>query len=221
MKGVKAILLASGAGERFGDPLPKQFHLLAGKPVYQIAVEKLLSSNLFEEIILVCHPDWIDRIETSVTVIPGGKTRRESSHLGLLAAGQSTEIVLIHDAVRPFVSTRILKENIEMTRKHGACDTCIPSADTLVETRDGKTLESIPDRAHFRRGQTPQTFKYPLILEAHQKATQEGATDDCQLVVSLGHPVHIIEGDERNLKVTSQLDFLVAEKLLEAAQSLF
>ena len=214
MKGVKAILLASGTGERFGDPLPKQFHLLAGKPVYQIAVEKLLSSNLFEEIILVCHPDWIDRIETSVTVIPGGKTRQKSSHLGLLAAGQSTEIVLIHDAVRPFVSTRILKENIEMAKKYGACDTCIPSADTLVETRDGTTLSQIPNRAHFRRGQTPQTFKYPLILEAHQKATQEGATDDCQLVLDLGHSIRIVEGDEQNIKITSSIDLIFAEAIL-------
>jgi len=215
MKGVKAIILASGTGERFGDPLPKQFHLLEGKPIYEHTVEKLLSSNIFEEIILVCHPDWMDRIELPVTVIPGGKTRQESSYSGLKAAGPQTEIVLIHDAVRPFVSMRILIENIEMARKHGACDTCIPSADTLIVTADGTTLSQIPSRAQFRRGQTPQTFSYPLILEAHEKANQTEATDDCQLVLHRGHLVHIVEGEAENIKITTQQDLEFAKMIQE------
>lgn len=220
MKGVKAILLASGSGERFEDPCPKQFHLLAGRALYLHTLERFIEADLFEEVLLVCHPDWIEKVKApGATVVPGGKTRQSSSHLGLLAAGEQTEIVVIHDIVRPFVSRRILKESVEMARLHGACDTCIPLADTIVCATGGRLIDAIPKRDHYYRGQTPQSFSYPLIRKAHAQAAGSLATDDCQLVLRLGHSVYMIEGDERNWKITTPFDLLLAEKCIEAGHT--
>lgn len=213
MKGVKAILLAAGSGERFGDPVPKQFHELGDKPLYRHSYDILTSSNLFEEIIVVCHPDWTQQLD--IPTVRGGTTRQESVYLGLVAAGADTEIVVIHDAVRPFVTHQILQANIEAARAYGACDTCIPSADTLVTTQNGQTITEIPDRSHMRRGQTPQSFQYPVILEAHHQATSTTATDDCQLVLNIDHPVHIIDGHDHNIKVTTPIDWELAKLLLQ------
>jgi 2-C-methyl-D-erythritol 4-phosphate cytidylyltransferase len=122
-------------------------------------------------------------------------------------------VVLIHDAVRPFVSTDILRENAELALKHGAVDTCIPSTDTLVHSTDQKRISSIPERSQYLRGQTPQSFSYPLIVEAHEKTTRSDVSDDCRLVLDLGHPVSIAKGSESNLKITSTLDLFIAEQL--------
>lgn len=218
MKGVKSILLMAGRGHRFGDELPKQFHPLASMPVYLWTLEQLTKSNLFEEILLVAPPEMVDEVEKTAPpaarVIAGGETRQASAYAGLLACGPETEIVLIHDAVRPFVSQRILEENIEIARSFGACDTCIPSADTLVYSPTGETIASIPERSDYLRGQTPQTFSYPLILEAHEKTLHLNATDDCQLVLELGHPVHIAAGSPENLKITTKTDLLLAEEMV-------
>ncbi len=217
MKRVKGILLMAGQGERFGDPIPKQFHLLNGKPLYQWTLERLENSKLFDEIILVCPPENVKEVQsaTTNTVIPGGSTRQESSYLGLIAAA-GADIVLIHDAVRPSVSERILRENIEKALLHRAVDTCIPSTDTIVYSPTGTTIETIPCRREYLRGQTPQTFSYNLILEAHRKTKTTNATDDCQLVLELKKKIYIVKGEEENGKITSLRDF----QLLAAASEL-
>ena len=225
MLNVKAILLLAGKGTRFNSALPKQFHAIGGKKIYLHTLDRLHESGLFEEIILVTAPEWVDEVsrETQgypVRVVAGGNSRQESSYLGLLACGSQTAYVLIHDAVRPFVSQRILEENLAACKAFGAADTCIPSADTLVYSQNGKTIEAIPHRAHFLRGQTPQSFAYPLILEAHMQARAKGlsATDDCALVLALGKPVHLLLGDESNIKITTDLDLYLAEQLFRRAQ---
>jgi ribitol-5-phosphate 2-dehydrogenase (NADP+) / D-ribitol-5-phosphate cytidylyltransferase len=216
-----AVLLMGGSGERFGSSLPKQFHRLAGKKIYQYTLQTFIDSSLFEEILLVSPQEWISQVReevpASIRVICGGSTRQESSYLGISACKKGTEIVLIHDAVRPFVSFKILKENIEKARLYKAVDTCIPSADTIVHSKDRSTISQIPSRAEYLRGQTPQTFSHPLILEAHLLAMEKGLTnisDDCRLVIEAGSSVHIVEGSEDNLKITSQLDLFLAEQIL-------
>lgn len=219
---IKALLLMGGSGARFGSSTPKQFHNLSGKRVYLHTLERFLHSKLFDEILLVAHPDWIAPIQDDlkhyanqpVRIVPGGTTRQESSRLGLQACGHTTQIVVIHDAVRPFVSQRILRENIESAATYGAADTCIPSADTIVHTFDQHKIATIPNRSELLRGQTPQSFTYPLILHAHRTTTHTASTDDCTLVLEQGHPVHIVEGDERNIKITTELDLTLAEQLL-------
>lgn len=217
MKGVKGILLMAGAGLRFEDPIPKQFHLLHGKKIYLWTLQVFLDSYLFEEIILATSQEKCEEVKQEVganaRVIPGGKTRQESSHLALKACGQGTEIVVIHDSVRPFVTEKILKQNIAGAQKFGAVDTCIPMTDTLVHAPDHKKIHTIPSRSEYYQGQTPQSFSYPLILEAHEKTKIRGATDDCQLVLDQGKAVHLVEGAKENFKITSQFDLKSASTI--------
>lgn len=219
-----AVLLMGGIGTRFGSEKPKQFHKLSGKPIYVHTMEKFLETPYFAEMILVVPSEWMDEVDLSslsaafpIRCIAGGATRQESSYLGLLACDSTTEFVVIHDAVRPFVSKKILLENLLQVQVHHAVDTCIPSTDTLVYSPDGEEIQQIPQRREFQRGQTPQSFSYPLILQAHawaRKQKLENSTDDCSLVLHLGHPVHIVQGEEKNLKITTELDLFLAEQLL-------
>ena len=211
-KRIGAVLLMGGSGSRFGGGVPKQFLMLGGKKVYCHALDTFTASGLFDEIVLVCHPDWMDLPQKGVVI--AGKTRQESSHKGLKGFKLRPDIVLIHDAVRPFVTERILRENIEGAICFGAVDTCISSADTLIHAPSGKTIASIPNRQEYLRGQTPQTFRMDWILEAHERASSlENASDDCQLVLRMGKPVHVVLGDEKNIKITTEFDLLIAEQI--------
>jgi 2-C-methyl-D-erythritol 4-phosphate cytidylyltransferase len=217
---IGALLLMAGEGLRFGGETPKQFLMLAGKPVYQHTLEVFVRSGLFEKILLVCHPDWMERVREAtkgwpqVGVVAGGASRQESSYQGVLAL-EGCEAVVIHDAVRPFVTEEILRENVEGALRWGAVDTCIPSADTLVYAPGSKAIEAIPKRADFMRGQTPQSFRWDWIVKAHEAAIEKRftATDDCRLVMELGHKIHVVFGDEANLKITTELDLFIAEQL--------
>jgi len=216
-KRIAAILLMGGEGRRFGSSLPKQFHLLGGKKVFDHALDAFVATGLFDEILLVCHKDWMPR-EGVARVVEGGNTRQESSYRGLKSFAVRPDIVLIHDGVRPFVTERILRENVRDAVAYGAVDTCIPSADTLVHAPGREVIASIPKREEFLRGQTPQTFQIDWILEAHEKAREDGienASDDCGLVLRLGKPVRVVLGEERNLKITSELDLFLAEQILQ------
>lgn len=215
-KRIGAILLMAGEGSRFGGGIPKQFRLLGGKKVYSYALDACESLGIFDDIIPVCHANWM--IEGAVR---GGATRQLSSYAGLKAFALKPDIVLIHDAVRPFVTQEILRENISKAIEYGAVDTCIPSADTLVHAPENKIIASIPNRSEYLRGQTPQTFRFDWIFEAHLKALAEGienASDDCQLILGLGKPIYVVFGSEKNLKITSELDLFIAEFLLSQAQ---
>ena len=217
---ISAILLMAGEGKRFGADVPKQFLRLAGKPIYLHTLETFLNSNLFCHIILVVNRNFLEQIKKdtanypNVKVVAGGATRQESSYFGLLAL-QDADIVVIHDAVRPFVSKKILEDNIQAATAFGAVDTCIPSADTIVQSTDLRTIKQIPPRHEYLRGQTPQSFRRDLIQEAHERARQETfcATDDCSLIARLGIPLAIVFGEEYNIKITTELDLFLAEQL--------
>jgi ribitol-5-phosphate 2-dehydrogenase (NADP+) / D-ribitol-5-phosphate cytidylyltransferase len=222
---ITGIILAAGEGRRFGDRLPKQFHLLSGKKLYLYTLEVFLKLHEFQEIILVAPLLWHESIlqdlksyqNRSIKLVAGGVTRQQSSYLGLKACSPHTSHVVIHDAVRPFVSESIIRENIRLAVEHGACDTCMPSYDTIVHSHDQCTIQTIPPRHEYLRGQTPQSFRYSLLLEAHEEAVGQGcseATDDCQLVMRMHHPIKIALGSDENIKITTQLDLLLAEQLL-------
>ena len=218
-KRIGGVLLMGGSGERFGSALPKQFHHLSGKPIYQHTLQAFLQSGFFDEIVLSCPKGWLEEVDkpfltSIVRIVEGGSTRQESSYRGLLGFSTPPEYVVIHDAVRPFVSQEILAGNLRCVLESDAVNTCIPSADTLVYAPNGTKIESIPKREEFLRGQTPQSFSYPLILKAHQNTKRENCTDDCLLVRDLGYPIAVVRGEERNLKITSELDLFIAEQLL-------
>ena len=149
-------------------------------------------------------------------IVEGGSTRQASSYCGLLACNTNTDIVIIHDAVRPFVSKMIISENIEKAIKYKAVNTCIDTSDTIVQSLNRKKIEKIPKRETLLRGQTPQTFDYNVIVNAHKQAITDNildSTDDCSLALKRGIAVHIVKGDEYNIKITNKLDLFIAEQL--------
>ena len=224
---IGAIVLMGGTGSRFGGDVPKQFVLLGDRRVYLHTLEAFKKIAFFDEILLVCHPGWIDTVADEVLgakVVAGGKTRQESSYLGLQGFSSIPDIVCIHDAVRPFVSEKIIQENIAQAILHGAVDTCIPSADTLVYAPGGVKIVGIPKREEYLRGQTPQTFRFDLIWDAHQTAIKDGivnSSDDCSLVLRRGHSVYVVTGSESNLKITTEYDLWTAQaKIFKPYQTL-
>ncbi len=216
---LSAIILIGGDGERFNNSLPKQFHNLSGKKIYLHTFEKFQNLKCFDEIILVCHKNYLEMVQKDLPgfkVVEGGKNRQESSYRGLLACS-NTDIVCIHDGVRPFVSEKIILKNIEAALSFGAVDTCIETYDTIVESLSKNEITSIPKRSSLLRGQTPQTFQYEIIKKSHENALKKGLeniSDDCSLALFAGYKVHIVLGDEHNIKITSQLDLFIAEQLL-------
>ncbi len=214
---IGAILLMAGSGNRFGSEIPKQFLLLGEKRVYLHTLDALWNAQIFDEIILVTHPNWIQSTLLEVpygTVVTGGSTRQQSSYIGLQSFSQKIDIVLVHDAVRPFVSRDILINNVEQAILHGAVDTCIPSADTLVFAPLKTKIDHIPNRSQFQRGQTPQTFLYQWLKEAHENTLLNNASDDCTLVIERGKTIQIVQGDDRNFKITTKFDIILAEFIL-------
>ncbi|MBN2479525.1 MAG: D-ribitol-5-phosphate cytidylyltransferase [Parachlamydiales bacterium] len=219
-KKISAILLLSGSGNRFDSDLPKQFHNLSGKNVYLHTLNVFYKTKVFDEIILVCLKDFIEQVKKqtsnykNIKVIPGGQTRQESSYLGLLNC-EKTDYVVIHDAVRPFISEKIIFDNIEAVIKYKAVDTCIKSFDTLVQIDENRAIENIPNRNFILRGQTPQSFEFSLILNAHKDAIKQNisnATDDCQLLLNKTK-IYVVDGCENNIKITTKLDLFLAEQL--------
>lgn len=217
---ITAIILMGGKGERFESLLPKQFHLLSGKELYLHTLENFQNMKIFDEIIIAANKDHIKKIRKDIKnlkikVIEGGETRQLSSYKALLSC-KYREIVVIHDAVRPFISSEIILKNIKKAIKYGACNTCIKTFDTIVQSKNNLKIDKIPKRETLLRGQTPQTFKYEIILKAHKKAilkNLKNASDDCSLVIDSGQKVYIEKGDEFNIKVTTPLDLFIAEKI--------
>lgn len=189
--------------------------------------------NEISEIIIVTLSGYIEKVWELVNryqlskvkkVVIGGNTRQESSKIGIDCCGEDTNYVLIHDAVRPFISVEILKNVIKAVKKYKAVDTVIPSADTIVEVDHEGFIKQIPNRASLRRGQTPQAFDYELIQKAHIKALEDGitnSTDDCFLVLRLGHSVFTVKGSEENIKITFPIDLHIADKLFQLKTASF
>ena len=223
---VKAILVMGGRGHRFGSSTPKQFHLLSGKPVYLYALETLRTSLAFSAIIIVCPEDWkeavskeIAKFQDSIQIVKGGSTRQHSTYLGLQQACPC-DYVLIHDAARPLLTHEIINKNIASVLQHKAINTICPVSDTIVHLDPTmQCIQNIPNRAFCFQGQTPQTFAYSLIINAHNHALRSkvfNASDDCQLVLGIGHPVYTVNGSEKNIKITNTVDLYIAEHLLRA-----
>jgi len=216
------VLLMGGSGERCGGVIPKQFALIQNIPVYLHTLNALCKSALFDEIVLVSHPEWVDKVRLEVPhaiVVKGGETRQESSFLGLKGFLDPPDIVMMHDAVRPFVSEKIIHDNLQEAILHGAVDTCIASVDTLVHSPCGEKISSIPKRKEFLRGQTPQTFHFKKLFQAHEaawRAQVKDVSDDCQLLLSSGSPVRIVYGCERNFKITTGFDLVISGYIINS-----
>ncbi|MBC8456039.1 2-C-methyl-D-erythritol 4-phosphate cytidylyltransferase [bacterium] len=214
---IVAILLASGIGTRFGSGTPKQFlKLSSGKMVLDYSVEMFSNISGIEKIIIVAHPNWVEKILktfTNVTVISGGKTRRESVKNGLLACPKNTKKVLIHDTARPFVSSEIIRNCIRALEKNRAVTTAVQVADTIVKITGNEIVE-MPNRENLRAEQTPQGFDFQTIWNAHKKFHGE-TTDDIRMVMELGEKPIVIAGEWRNFKITKKEDIATANQIVE------
>lgn len=219
-----AIILAGGKGSRMGIDLPKQFLSLCYKPVIAHSIEAFNSHPLIDGVLVVCNPDYIELMKEIVKkynldkvfdVIGGGKTRQESSLIGLLRVEDEfspDDIVVIHDAARPLVSERIISDNLSLASEFGACVTAIPMQDSVLVTKNGKEVSSYADRSELMAVQTPQSFVLGKILRAYQNAPEGlNATDDSSVAFKMGIEVKIAEGEKRNIKITTGEDMELAK----------
>lgn len=231
-----AVILSGGSGSRFGGSLPKQFTKLAGKAVIEYTIDIFENSPCIDEILVVsqvnhAHRTWEiiknNKWKKVTKVITGGKERFDSTYSALQALKEYDETckILFHDAVRPLVTEKIILNCVKSLDNFDAVDVVIPSADTLVEVYDDGCISNIPNRSNMRRGQTPQAFKLGVIRLAYNKAIAAQKfqfTCDCGVVrAMIPHTrVATVEGDERNIKVTHPVDLFVAEKYLQAANTI-
>ncbi|WP_329168113.1 bifunctional cytidylyltransferase/SDR family oxidoreductase [Streptomyces sp. NBC_01387] len=237
-----AVVLAGGTGERVGLSIPKQLLKIAGKSILEHTLWAFENAPDVDDVLVMMAPDHTAAAERIVAraglrkvvkVVAGGATRSATTRLAIEAAGALPTAgedcnLLLHDAVRPLVSQRVIKECVGALDRYRAVDVAIPSSDTVVVTRthggDGEFVTAIPDRSRLRRGQTPQGFRLSTIRRAHELAAADPAfhaTDDCAVVLTYlpDVPVHVVRGDESNTKVTDPVDVFIADKLFQLATS--
>jgi len=232
---VFAVIVAGGIGSRMQNAgMPKQFMELCGKPIIIHTVERFLHSKRVDKIYIGVHPEWIDYTaellekycgssETAV-LVPGGADRNGTvfNVIDRIDAdfGVSEEhIVLTHDAVRPFITQKIIDENIDAAIKYGAAGTAYNSIDTIVVSEDSEFITSVPERRKMYNVQTPQSFKINLLRELFESLDEEEKktlTDACRICTVRNQPVYIVDGDISNIKITTPTDFKFAEAIAES-----
>lgn len=230
---VFGVILAGGIGSRMGNvEKPKQYLTIGDRPIIIHTLEKFYANPDFEKVIVLCPAQWIGHTkdlikkyvpeEGRVVVLEGGDTRNETIMNSLRYIEENyglddDTIIVTHDSVRPFVTHRMLEENIRYAKEYGACDTVIPATDTIVECLDGKIISSVPDRAVMYQGQTPQSFKAKKLKELYLGLTEEEKailTDAAKIFVIKGEKVHLVEGEVFNIKITYPYDLKVAETMI-------
>lgn len=228
------VILAGGIGSRMGSiEKPKQYLSIGEKPVIIHTVEKFRLMKEFDEVLVLCPADWTEYTDeliskyipdrTAIKVLAGGETRNETlmnaiRYIDECGKLEEETIIVTHDAVRPFVTLRILRENIEAMKQCDACDTVIPATDTIVESLDHEEISVIPDRKFLYQGQTPQTFKAKKLKKLYESLTEEEKnilTDAAKIFVMKGESVKLIRGETFNIKITYPYDLTVAEALIK------
>ncbi|THJ23534.1 MAG: 2-C-methyl-D-erythritol 4-phosphate cytidylyltransferase [Nitrospira sp. CG24E] len=228
---VVALVPAAGRGLRMGGSVPKQFLSIGGEPLIVQSLRVLQAASVIDQVVLAVPSADIDYCEreivarhrfTKVTrVVAGGAERQDSVRCALAQIPSDTEIVLIHDAVRPFVTQRMVEEVVAAARKEGAAIIALPMRDTVKQVRKDGMIERTVDRSPLWLAQTPQAFRRDWIETAHRKGQIEGvqATDDSFLVEWLGHSVAVVEGSGENIKVTRPEDMVIGEAILAARKA--
>lgn len=229
-------ILAGGSGTRMGNTdMPKQFLMLGEKPIIIHTIEQFLINPKFNKIIVCCPREWIsyakdllnkyeidkDRVE----LVAGGDSRNETIMNGCKYIEEKyglndDDLIVTHDAVRPFVNQRILDDNIKALKKYSAVDTVIPATDTIVYSKDGKVISEIPVRSECFQGQTPQSFKIKKLMEMYESLTKkekEILTDACKIFAIKNEQVGLVFGEVYNIKITMQYDLKIANAILMGA----
>lgn len=233
---IYAGILAGGQGTRMGNvPMPKQFLLLNEKPILVHTIEKFILNETFTYIIIATPKEWINYTNDilkrynidlpRVLVIEGGKERNDTimNIISLIEEKdglKNDDILVTHDAVRPFLTHRIIEENIEMGLKYGAVDTVIDAIDTIVVSEDGNYIKDIPRRETMYQGQTPQTFNIKQLKDLYAELSNEEKeilTDACKIFSIKNKKVKLVKGEMFNIKVTIPYDLQVANSIIQGS----
>ncbi|MBQ8828405.1 MAG: 2-C-methyl-D-erythritol 4-phosphate cytidylyltransferase [Clostridia bacterium] len=231
---VFAAIVAGGIGSRMNvADMPKQFLNLGDRPIIIHTIQKFLLSKRIDRVYIGVHPDWTDYMSellekyfgdsNACVTVPGGADRSETlfnviDRIESDYGESDSNVVLTHDAVRPFVSLRIIEENIDAVLKHGAANTVIQSIDTVMVSSDGEFITSVPERKHMYQSQTPQSFNIALLRKMYQSLSEEEKgtlTDACRICTVRNYPIYIVEGETVNLKITTPTDYKLAQVILD------
>jgi len=220
---VGAIIPAAGRGKRIGASVPKQFLEIQGRPLLHHTLMVFASCKLIDYVVLVMPradmdemgEDWLNKYEIVRKVVVGGEQRQDSVYNGFSSLEEGTDIVVVHDGVRPFTTPQMIIATVEAAQQHGAAITAIPVSDTVKQAADGFVIQTV-SRDGLWRVQTPQAFQYGLLQQAFKKAKKDSyyGTDEGSLVEYLGERVKIVPGSELNIKITRKEDLVLGESLL-------
>lgn len=214
-----AIIVAAGTGSRFRSETPKQFLELAGKPVVVHAIERFAAAPSVDAIVVVVTSENVPRlgglsVAKPIRIVTGGATRAESVSNGVSSVEDDGILVAVHDGSRPFVSVDEIERTIAKARDVGAACLVSPVTDT-IKTISGDEISGTLDRERLRRALTPQVFRIEILRQAFEEGDlSDSVTDECYLVEKLGHPIAIVEGSSRNIKITYPEDLALANALL-------
>lgn len=229
---IYAMILAGGNGTRMKSDLPKQFLLLNNKPIIIYSLEHFLLNKSIDKIIICCPNGWTNYTEDiiknyidntlAIDIIEGGKSRSETLMNGCNFISEkygikSDDIIITHDAVRPFINQRIINENIKYTKKYGVVSTVIKASDTIFESNDSNTISNIPIRDKLYHAQTPQSFNLKKLMSVYQSLTDNelnSLTDGCKAFFLRNQPIYLIDGEPSNIKITTPFDLILAENIL-------
>lgn len=221
------IIVAAGSGKRMKSAVAKQYIELKGRTILSYTVETFEKSDNIDEIILVTSQEAIDFVTKNIVnkyqftkvkaVVAGGAERQDSVYNGLKKVSKDTDVVLIHDGVRPFVNDSYITKLESIAMEFGACVLGAPVKDTIKICDSEGCIVDTPNRSTLWLAQTPQCFKYDVIINAYEKAYKEGytGTDDSVLVEKTGVKVKMVEGDYNNIKITTPEDLYIGEVILE------
>jgi 2-C-methyl-D-erythritol 4-phosphate cytidylyltransferase/2-C-methyl-D-erythritol 2,4-cyclodiphosphate synthase len=218
---VTAIIAAGGRGVRLGGARPKQFLTLGGRPILQRSVDAFVSSDRIAEIVVALPPDlaatmpdYLRHSRKPMQVVDGGERRQDSVANAFARVSRAADVVVIHDAARPLVSSALISRTVDAAATYGAAIAALPVTDTVKRSdADRFIVETIP-RSEVFLAQTPQAFRVDVLRAALAQAQAGEATDEAMLAERAGHRVHLVEGDPRNLKITTAEDLATAERLV-------
>lgn len=224
---IVALIAAAGKGKRMNTRISKPFIPIFGNPILAYTIEKFEKCKLIDKVYLTVNSEEKELCSRNVIIkynfskvqelVDGGETRQDSVYNGLKALDKDTDIVVIHDGARPLIEETLIRDSIEKAQKYGAAIAAIPIKDTVKKSENNFFINKTLNREEIWRAQTPQTFKYDLILPAYHKAYKDKylATDDAAILERYGHKVKLIIGSEENIKITTPFDIIVAENFLK------
>lgn len=230
---VFAGILAGGVGSRMGNyTIPKQFLPINDKPIIVHVIEKFLIHNDIDFVIVGINPEWYQNMLDiknkylknfkNLIIVKGGSDRNETISAVIRETKKYSQneddIIVTHDAVRPFVTLKMISDNIEAARTYGVCDTVIPATDTIVYSENKSYITDIPIRSKTYQGQTPQSFKISLFEKVYSSMTEEElciVTDACKMFMLKGYNVYLVDGHVSNIKITYPYDYKVAQIMME------